>query len=148
VEKWKNNFRVIYNTLRVALIFPPTTVFGFYYFSVVRKNRIQWKNNFRVIYNTLTLRVALVFLPTKVFGFYFPNTVTWKNGKLLSWWSYFFPRASFFSVGKFFYCRQVFSANNSIRFFSIVQKMAENPVGFLPHPTKQRVGSTLFLRHQ
>ncbi len=60
VEKWKNNFRVIYNTLtlrvtlatlrvalatlrvalatlRVALIFPPTTVFGFYFFSVLRK---------------------------------------------------------------------------------------------------------------
>jgi len=90
----------------------------------------KWKNNFWVIYNTLTLRVALVFPPTTVFGFYFPNTVPWKNGKLLSGQSYFFPRASFFSAGEFF------SANNSIRvlFFSVLGKMAENPVGFLPHP--------------
>ncbi len=58
VEKWKNNFRVIYNTLtlRVAL----ATFSAVQYLD--NKNRIQWKNgknNFRVIYNTLTLRVAL-----------------------------------------------------------------------------------------
>ena len=62
VEKWKNNFRVIYNTLtlRVAL----ATFSAVQYLE--NKNQIQygrkmekWKNNFRVIYNTLTLRVAL-----------------------------------------------------------------------------------------
>jgi hypothetical protein len=38
--KWKNNFRVIYNTLtlRVMLVFPPT-VFGFYF-----PNTAPWKN--------------------------------------------------------------------------------------------------------
>jgi hypothetical protein len=68
----------------------------------------KWKNNFRVIDITLTLRVALVFPPTTVFGFYFPNTVPWKNGKLLSGQSYFFPRVSFIR-GRVFFRQQQYS---------------------------------------
>jgi hypothetical protein len=90
----------------------------------------KWKNNFRVIDNTLTLRFALVFLPTTVFGFYFPNTVQWKNGKLLSGRSYFFPRASFFHAGKFFFRGQVFFCQQQYSGF-IFFRITEN--GGKPH---------------
>jgi hypothetical protein len=73
---------------------------------------------------------ASFYPPTTVFGFYFQNTVPWKNGKSqFTKWEELFFRQRVLSAGEFF------SANNSIRdFFSVVWKMAENPVGFLPHP--------------
>jgi hypothetical protein len=67
-----------------------------------------------------------------------------ENRKLLSGRSYFsaseffspgklgiavFPPASFFSAGEFFQ-PTVFG----FYYFSVVRKMAENPVGFLPYP--------------
>jgi hypothetical protein len=54
---------------------------------------------------------------------------------------------SYFSASKFFFCRRVFSAGEfflqasffpltvfGFYYFSVVRKMVENPVGFLPHP--------------
>jgi hypothetical protein len=56
-----------------------------------------------------------------VFRFYFPNTEPWKNGKM--------ENCNLLSGRSYFSARTVFGF-----FFSVVRKMAENPVGFLPHP--------------
>jgi hypothetical protein len=137
---WKNEKLHI---TKWAKLFFHCTVFGFYF-----PNNVAWKNG-----KSHITKWAKLFFHCTVFGFYFPNTVPWKNGKsqFTKWAELFFRQrvffccrvgrsyfsaSKFFSAGKFFSAASFFPQTNSIRvlFFSVVRKMAENPVGFLPHP--------------